>query len=113
MTIDWIALGKSPQSEPVCFNNEKWAEKYKDRVLLAWFNQIRRTFPCFPDRIVIKQSGDEYFVVVTFENEIQFEYAKDLADELPFSWDDKAKEELGATYFKETREIYCSTEKDK
>lgn len=115
MTTDWIVLGAAPQGEVTLFDNKEWVEKHRDKVLLAWFNQLRRTFPCFPDRICIKQDFPEnnYFIVVTFDDEIQFEYAKDIADDLPYCWDDKAKEELGEAYFKETREIYCKNTNSK
>ena len=113
MSEDWISLGNHPLSEPTCFENKEWANKYSGKVLTAWLNQLRRTFPCLPARIVIKQSQEEFFVVVTFTDERQFEYAKDIADELPYCWDDKAKEELGSLYFKETKELYCLKEKDR
>ena len=113
MTTDWIALGSAPISEPTCYNNEDWTEKYSREVLSAWLNQLRRTFPDYKSRLLIKsvpgaKEISEYFVVITFENCIQFEEAKEVADDIPYCWDDKAKEELGALYFKETREIICN-----
>jgi len=113
MTTDWIALGYAPQGEVTLFNNKEWVEKYQDKVLLAWFNQLKRTFIGFSDRIYIKQDfpKNDYFIVVTFDNEVQFEQAKEIADNIPYCWDDQAKEELGKVYFKETREIYCRNTK--
>lgn len=109
MTIDYIVLGKSPSSEPYP-ENEKFREKYKNQVAVAYLNQLKRCFPCFPDRFALqeieKDSGN-YHVVIEFMNEQQFEYAKNVADDLPYCWDPFAQEELGKEYFKELREVIC------
>ena len=110
--MDCIYLGTGPISEPACYNNKDWIEKYARPVLLAWLRQLRRTFPDYKHRLVIKgitgaMEISEYHVAIVFENNIQFEEAKEIADNLPYSWDDIAKKELGNKYFKETKEMYC------
>lgn len=105
--MEWISLGNSPISEPTGFDNKEWAERYSNRVLQVWLNQLRRTFPF--NSFEIKQlKDDSYVVVVLFENKEQLEQAKEVADELPYCWDSYSQKELGTTYFKETRELLCS-----
>lgn len=112
MTVDWIVLGSCPLSEPTCYNNDDWAKEYSRKVLLAWLRQLRRTFPEYLDRITVRSISDnietsEYFVVIDFDNMVEFESAKYVADNLPYCWDEEAKKELGKGYFEETIKIYC------
>lgn len=109
MTIDYIVLGKLPISEQYP-EDKKFREKYKNKVVVAYLNQLKRCFPCFPDRFALqeieKDSGN-YHVAIDFIDEQQFEYAKNVADELPYCWDEEAQKELGKDYFKELKEIIC------
>lgn len=110
MTIDYIVLGKLPISEQYP-EDKKFQEKYKNKIILAYLNQLKRCFPCFPNRFSLRETELGYLACIDFENEQQFEYAKNVADDLPYCWDLYAQEELGKEYFKELREVICSTSK--
>lgn len=114
MQIDYIVLGKAPLSEQYP-EDKKFREKYTHKVTLAYLSQLKREFPCFPDRFSlreIKDNSNDYSVAIDFTNEQEFEYAKNVADELPYCWDEKAQQELGKQYFKDLKDTLCPLKKD-
>lgn len=109
MATDYIILGKLPMSEQYP-EDKKFREKYANKILVAYINQLKRCFPCFPDRFSlreIEENSNNYNVAIDFTNEQEFEYAKNIADDLPYCWDEQAQQDLGKSYFKDLKEIIC------
>ena len=111
MTNSYIAIGCMPISEPSFFENEDWNKKYDKKVLTTYVDQLKRMFPLQAhDITIIDDEVIGFTAVVLFEegNENSFERAKNIAEELPYCWDDKSKEALGKQYFTDTLKLQCN-----
>ena len=112
MSRNYIVLGTAPLSEPVFFDNEEWTKEWGKSVLVTYAGQLKREFPTQAHNItIIKDDHYKSFVVVIQfidEKEDSWEIAKNIADQVPYCWDEISQKNLGKQYFRELKQILCN-----
>lgn len=109
--MGYVICYNKPISE---FNIPCEDEKYLSlgrQEINAWLNQLRRTFPFTKFELQDIGEKDKPFwtAIVPYDdsNEQDMIRAFNVVEEVPYCWDDKAREELGKEYFDYIRRLIC------
>ena len=88
-------------------DNEEFV-KFGRKEIQAWQDQLKRTFPAWSSNFHIMrlEKDNDWSVFLEYKEEQQ-EEAFNVVEDLPYDWDEQAREKLGTEYFKYIKELRC------
>lgn len=116
MVKTYVSCYSKPLAESSIPFEDKKHSTYGRKEIDAWLYQLKRTFPFSAKDFHIKEHFHDCntLKVKSWEVVLEYEDTEDnrfkafaLVDELPYDWDDKARDFLGEDYFNYIMRLKC------